>query len=79
MLLSEARLIGKRETFNRFTNLYAVNCFSFLSFRHVHIVENNKADDFTDEGLMKYQLKLIQLIKLDLQWAVEFYNKLFIK
>ncbi|KAE9529780.1 hypothetical protein AGLY_011876 [Aphis glycines] len=42
---------------------------------HVHILENNKPDDFTDEGQMKLQLKIIQLLKLDLQRAVEFHNK----
>ncbi|XP_025200200.1 protein unc-13 homolog 4B-like isoform X2 [Melanaphis sacchari] len=46
---------------------------------HVHILENNKPDDFTDEGQMKLQLKIIQLLKLDLQKAIEFHNKLFIK
>ncbi|XP_026805055.1 protein unc-13 homolog 4B isoform X2 [Rhopalosiphum maidis] len=46
---------------------------------HVHILENNKPDDFTDEGQMKLQLKIIQLLKLDLQRAIEFHDKLFIK
>ncbi|VVC40707.1 Hypothetical protein CINCED_3A013301 [Cinara cedri] len=46
---------------------------------HVHILENNKPEDFTEEGQMKLQLKIIQLLKLDLQKAVEFHNKLFIK
>lgn len=45
----------------------------------MHILENNKPDDFTDEGQMKLQLKIIQLLKLDLQKAVEFHNKIFIK
>jgi len=52
--------------------------FMYL-YRHVHILENNKPDDFTDEGQMKLQLKIIQLLKLDLQRAVEFHDKLFIK
>lgn len=50
-----------------------------MILRHVHILENNKPDDFTDEGQMKLQLKIIQLLKLDLQKAVEFHNKIFIK
>lgn len=55
-------------------------CMGFIClYRYVHILENNKPDDFTDEGQMKLQLKIIQLLKLDLQRAIEFHDKLFIK
>lgn len=49
------------------------------AYRYVHILDNNKPYDFGDEGQMKLQLKIIQLLKLDLQRAIEYHNKLFIK
>lgn len=48
-------------------------------YRHVYILQNNKPHDFTQEGEMKLKLKIIQLFKLDLQRAIDFYNQLFIK
>lgn len=45
----------------------------------MHILDNNKPVDFTEEGEMKLALKIIQLLKLDLQNALDYHNKLFIK
>ncbi|XP_050433740.1 protein unc-13 homolog 4B [Adelges cooleyi] len=46
---------------------------------YIHILEHNKPTDFTEEGQMKLQIKIIQYLKSDLQKALEFYNKIFIK
>ncbi|XP_025408650.1 protein unc-13 homolog 4B isoform X2 [Sipha flava] len=46
---------------------------------YVHVLENNAPDDFTEEGQMKLQLKITQHLKQDLQRAIEYHNKLFIK
>lgn len=42
-----------------------------------HIVEHNKPEDNTDEAQLKQQIKIIQLIRTDLQRAIEFHDKIF--
>lgn len=48
-------------------------------FRHAHILDKNKRRDRrTEEEEINVQLKVIQLVKLDLQRAVEFHDQLFV-
>lgn len=42
-----------------------------------HIIENNARNDETDEGKLQYLIKIIQLVRTDLQKAIEFYDKIF--
>ncbi|XP_012283294.1 protein unc-13 homolog 4B isoform X2 [Orussus abietinus] len=44
-----------------------------------HIIHNNLPEDGSDEQALKTQIKVIQLIRADLQRAMEFYDKLFLK
>ncbi|XP_076249769.1 C2 and C2B_Munc13-like domain-containing protein staccato [Calliopsis andreniformis] len=44
-----------------------------------HIVNNNFPESDTDEDALKYHIKVIQLIRADLQGAIDNYDKLFIK
>nr|CAD7201566.1 unnamed protein product [Timema douglasi] len=44
-----------------------------------HLLENNSPDDSTDESRLKHLIKLVKLAKIDLQKAVEFYEKLFLE
>nr|CAD7579867.1 unnamed protein product [Timema californicum] len=47
--------------------------------RFAHLLENNSPDDSTDESRLKHLIKLVKLAKIDLQKAVEFYEKLFLE
>lgn len=42
-----------------------------------HILENNARNDNTDDGKLQYLIRIIQLIKIDLQKAIEYYDKMF--
>lgn len=42
-----------------------------------HIIENNVRNDENDEGKLQYLIKIIQLVRTDLQKAIEFYDKMF--
>lgn len=42
-----------------------------------HVIENNARNDENDEGKLQYLIKIIQLVRSDLQKAVEFYDKMF--
>ncbi|XP_015606405.1 protein unc-13 homolog 4B isoform X3 [Cephus cinctus] len=44
-----------------------------------HILKNNTPESDSDEDVLKYHIKMIQLIRADLQRAIEFHDKLFIK
>ncbi|XP_046623999.1 protein unc-13 homolog 4B isoform X3 [Neodiprion virginianus] len=44
-----------------------------------YVLKNNSADGVEDEDMLKYYIKVIQLIRADLQRAIEFYDKVFIK
>ncbi|XP_012537969.2 protein unc-13 homolog 4B isoform X3 [Monomorium pharaonis] len=44
-----------------------------------HILNNNSPDTDSDEDALKYHIKIIQLIRADLQKAIDYYDKLFIK
>ncbi|XP_076382221.1 C2 and C2B_Munc13-like domain-containing protein staccato isoform X11 [Megalopta genalis] len=44
-----------------------------------HILNNNSAETDSDEDALKYHIKVIQLIRADLQSAIDNYDKLFIK
>ncbi|XP_050543331.1 protein unc-13 homolog 4B isoform X2 [Daktulosphaira vitifoliae] len=46
---------------------------------YIHILEHNKPHDFTEEGQMKLHIKIIQHLKADLQKALDYYDKIFIK
>lgn len=65
----------------------SVSTFPFLLFtvlsqfvtRYDHILKNNTVEGETDEDYLKYHIKVIQLIRADLQRAIEYYDKIFIK
>lgn len=42
-----------------------------------HILENNKRPDETDLSKLQNLIQIIQLIRSDLQKAIEYYDKLF--
>lgn len=42
-----------------------------------YILENNARHDETDDGKLRFFIKIVQLIRTDLQKAIEIYNKLF--
>ncbi|XP_011878688.1 PREDICTED: protein unc-13 homolog D isoform X5 [Vollenhovia emeryi] len=44
-----------------------------------HILSNNSPDTESDEDALRYHIKVIQLIRADLQRAIDYYDKLFIK
>ncbi|XP_011497848.1 PREDICTED: protein unc-13 homolog D-like [Ceratosolen solmsi marchali] len=44
-----------------------------------YIVANNSLKEDSDEEALKYHIKIIQLIRIDLQRAMEIYEKLFVK
>ncbi|XP_071625523.1 protein unc-13 homolog 4B isoform X1 [Temnothorax longispinosus] len=44
-----------------------------------HILSNNSPDTESDEDALRYHIKVIQLIRADLQKAIDYYDKLFIR
>ncbi|XP_011304160.1 protein unc-13 homolog D isoform X1 [Fopius arisanus] len=44
-----------------------------------HILSNNTPEADTDDDALKYHIKVIQLIRADLQRALEIYDRMFIK
>lgn len=42
-----------------------------------HILENNACEDDTGEAKLQHLIKIIQLVRTDLQKAVEFFDKTF--
>lgn len=42
-----------------------------------YILENNARHDETDDGKLQFFIKIVQLIRTDLQKAIEIYNRLF--
>ncbi|XP_012256082.2 protein unc-13 homolog 4B isoform X3 [Athalia rosae] len=44
-----------------------------------HVLKNNSPTADADEDVVKYYIKVIQLIRADLQRAIEYYDKVFIK
>ncbi|XP_025987263.2 protein unc-13 homolog 4B isoform X4 [Solenopsis invicta] len=44
-----------------------------------HVISNNSPDTESDEDALRYHIKIIQLIRADLQKAIDYYDKLFIK
>lgn len=49
------------------------------NFRFEHILSNNYPESESDEDALKYHIKVIQLVRADLQNAIDNYDKLFIK
>uniref|UniRef100_A0A1B6MMV1 C2 domain-containing protein n=1 Tax=Graphocephala atropunctata TaxID=36148 RepID=A0A1B6MMV1_9HEMI len=44
----------------------------------IHITDHNKPEDNSEKAQLKQQIKIIQLVRTDLQKAIEFHDKLFI-
>lgn len=42
-----------------------------------HILENNSPEDKSDEACLQYLIKIVHLVRADLQKAIEFFDKLF--
>lgn len=50
----------------------------YLVFRFTLITEHNKPEDHSEKAQLKQQIKIIQLLRTDLQKAIEFHHdKLF--
>ncbi|KAG6450866.1 hypothetical protein O3G_MSEX006811 [Manduca sexta] len=45
----------------------------------VHILDNNECKDNTEEARLQHLIRVIQLVRSDLQRAVEFYDRVFIE
>lgn len=52
---------------------------NFIRPRFEHIVNNNSPESESDEDMLKHHIHMIQLIRADLQGAIDHYDKLFIK
>ncbi|XP_076293946.1 C2 and C2B_Munc13-like domain-containing protein staccato isoform X2 [Lasioglossum baleicum] len=44
-----------------------------------HILNNNSPENESDEAALKYHIKVIQIVRADLQSAIDNYDKMFIK
>lgn len=42
-----------------------------------HLLENNTVEDDSDDAKLKCLVKIVQLVRTDLQKAVEYYDKMF--
>lgn len=42
-----------------------------------HLLENNTAHDDSDDAKLKSLVKIVQLVRTDLQKAIEIYDKMF--
>lgn len=42
-----------------------------------HLLENNAVQDDSDDARLKCLVKIVQLVRTDLQKAVEYYDKMF--
>lgn len=62
-----------------FDNFIKRPYFDIPYFRFEHITINNSPETGSDEDALRYQIKVIQLIRADLQKAIDYYDKLFIK
>lgn len=51
----------------------------FLSLRFEYIMSSDLLQNDSDEEVIKSYIRVIQLTRADLQRAIEFYDKLFIK
>lgn len=45
----------------------------------VHILDNNECKDKTEESRLQHLIRVIQLVRSDLQRAVEYYDRVFIE
>lgn len=45
----------------------------------VHILDNNECKDKTEESTLQHLIKVIQLVRSDLQKAVEYYDRIFVE
>lgn len=45
----------------------------------VHILDNNECKDKSEETTLQHLIKVIQLVRSDLQKAVEYYDRIFVE
>lgn len=45
----------------------------------VHILDNNECKDKTEESRLQHLIRVIQLVRSDLQRAVEYYDRVFVE
>lgn len=45
----------------------------------VHILDNNECKDKTEEARLQHLIRVIQLVRSDLQRAIEYYDRVFIE
>lgn len=45
----------------------------------VHILDNNECKDDTDDNRLQHLIRAIQLVRSDLQRAVEYYDRVFVE
>jgi hypothetical protein len=54
-----------------------LNDHNFSVHRFSHILENNKANDSSEEARLNNLIQVTQLIRTDLQKAIEFHDRIF--
>lgn len=52
-------------------------CLQGASEWFIHILENNECKDKSEEGRLQHLIRVIQLVRSDLQRTVEYYDKVF--
>lgn len=45
----------------------------------VHILDNNEVKENTDEARLQHLIRVIQLVRSDLQRAIEYYDRVFVE
>ncbi|XP_039281647.1 protein unc-13 homolog 4B [Nilaparvata lugens] len=59
------------------TTLHLQSLLTRCLFRFQYVVEHNKPTEDSDEARLKHLIKVIQVVRTDLQRAIDFYDKLF--
>jgi hypothetical protein len=54
-----------------------LNDHNFSVHRFSHILDNNKIDDSSEEAHLNSLIQVTQLVRTDLQKAIEFHDKIF--
>lgn len=71
-LRNEGRKMTILEVLNQAANQGASDWF-------VHILDNNECKDKTEESRLQHLIRVIQLVRSDLQRAIEYYDRVFIE
>jgi hypothetical protein len=58
-------------------NTMKLNITNFLLHRFSHILENNSTNDSCKEEQLDHLIRITQLVRTDLQKAIEFHDRIF--